>query len=102
MSDQAIATIDIQLFKGAEEGSLRLQQSGSGNVLLRFEALLQAAGQLLKTAMLSAADRPDKVDEAFVTETLSAYVGGRLDPLAEQMVMQALSALTPASAQDEG
>lgn len=96
MSDPHMATVTLQLSKGREEGSLKLQQSGTGNVLLRFEALLMAAGQLLATAMREAVPNPEKVSDEMVTETLSAYVAGTLEPLAEQMVMQALSALTPA------
>ena len=97
MTEKAFATIELAVFKGEEQGSLKLQQSGTGNVLLRFEALLQAAGQLLATAMTSAVDRPEKVNPDLVTETLAAYVAGNLDPLAEQMVIQSLSALTPSA-----
>lgn len=91
-----IATVTLTLSKGSEEGSLSLRQTGTGDVLLRFEALLMAAGQLLATAMREAVDHPEKVTDDLVNETLSAYVAGKLEPLAEQMVMQALSALTPA------
>lgn len=90
-----LATVTLSLSKGGEEGSLSLRQAGTGDVLLRFEALLMAAGQLLATAMREAVDHPEKVTDDLVNETLSAYVAGKLEPLAEQMVMQALSALTP-------
>ena len=97
MSDQAIASVELQVFKGEEKGAIRLQQSGSGNVLLRFEALLLAARQILKTALQSAAAHAEPVDDEFVTQVLADYAAGRLQPAAEQMVMMALDALTPAS-----
>lgn len=93
--NDALATVTVAVAKGEAPGSLRVQQEGTGNVLLRFEALIAAAGQLLQTAMTAAAAKPESVTPALVTETLAAYIAGRLDESAETMVSVALDALTP-------
>ncbi|MBC7545194.1 MAG: hypothetical protein H7338_20905 [Candidatus Sericytochromatia bacterium] len=92
---QPLATVNVSIGQGDEPGSLRIRQEGTGNVLLRFEALIAAAGQLLETAMLATAARPEKITGPFVTETLAAYIGGELDENAETMVTVSLDALTP-------
>lgn len=89
-----LATVTVTIAKGDEPGSLRIRQEGSGNVLLRFEALLAAAGQLLENAMKATAAKPEAVTGELVTETLAAYIAGGLDENAESMVTVALDALT--------
>jgi hypothetical protein len=90
-----LATVTVSVAKGDTPGSLRIRQEGTGNVLLRFEALIAAAGQLLQTAMQATAAKPEAVTDDLVTETLAAYIAGRLDENAETMVSVALDALTP-------
>jgi hypothetical protein len=89
-----LATITVTVAKGDGPGSLRIRQEGSGNVLLRFEALIAAAGQLLENAMMATAAKPEAVTPEIVTETLAAYIAGGLDENAETMVTVALDALT--------
>jgi hypothetical protein len=91
----ALATVTVAVARGVEPGSLRIRQEGTGNVLLRFEALIAAAGQLLETAMTATAAKPEAVTPDLVTETLAAYIAGKLDESAETMVSVALDALSP-------
>ena len=93
--NEVLASIAVSVAKGDEPGSLRIRQEGTGNVLLRFEALIAAAGQLLETAMQATAARPEGVTPDLVTETLAAYIAGQLDENAETMVTVALDALSP-------
>ena len=95
MSDHPLATVELTVHKGDTAGSIRLVQAGSGSVLLRFEALILAATQLLRTAMAQATEQPDGIDDAFVARTLAEYITGDLTELAETMVMTSLQALTP-------
>ncbi len=90
-----LATVTVTVGKGDAPGSLRIRQEGTGNVLLRFEALVAAAGQLLQTAMQATAVKAEAVTDDLVTETLAAYIGGKLDENAETMVSVALDALSP-------
>jgi hypothetical protein len=97
-TSQDLATVTVSVAKGETSGSLRIRQEGTGNVLLRFEALIAAAGQLLQTAMQATAAKPEAVTDDLVTETLAAYIAGQLDESAETMVSVALDALTPGRA----